>query len=150
MESPILMVNITKTAISVGDYIPNSWIMFNWDIYQPQLDLYFDGEQPSFFTMLCRAFRGCPWGFTLTAPCGSSPKFTVDAFFANQRHMTVYNISINIYIYNIISLVYIYIYIYICIYIYIMYVYIYTHNINIIYILMNCGYSTPPFQETSI
>ena len=21
--------------ISVGDYIPNSWVMFNWDIYQP-------------------------------------------------------------------------------------------------------------------
>ena len=23
--------------ISVGDYIPNSWVMFNWDIYQPLL-----------------------------------------------------------------------------------------------------------------
>ena len=22
--------------ISVGNYIPNSWVMFNWDIYQPQ------------------------------------------------------------------------------------------------------------------
>ena len=23
------------THISVGNYIPNSWVMFNWDIYQP-------------------------------------------------------------------------------------------------------------------
>ena len=23
--------------ISVGDYIPNSLVMFNWDIYQPQV-----------------------------------------------------------------------------------------------------------------
>ena len=24
--------------ISVGDYIPNSWVMFNWDIYQPLIN----------------------------------------------------------------------------------------------------------------
>ena len=24
--------------ISVGIYIPNSWVMFNWDIYQPLLN----------------------------------------------------------------------------------------------------------------
>ena len=46
--------------ISVGDYTPNSWVMFNWDIYQP-LDLLpkkccfhdsskhqFDGEELDF------------------------------------------------------------------------------------------------------
>ena len=25
--------------ISVGNYIPNTWVMFNWDIYQPLLRL---------------------------------------------------------------------------------------------------------------
>ena len=29
------LFHITKTTISVGDDIPNSWVMFNWDIYQP-------------------------------------------------------------------------------------------------------------------
>ena len=23
--------------ISVGDYVPNGWVMFSWDIYQPLL-----------------------------------------------------------------------------------------------------------------
>ena len=27
----------TSPSISVGDYIPNSWVMFKWDIYQPLL-----------------------------------------------------------------------------------------------------------------
>ena len=26
--------------ISVGIYIPTSWVMFNWDIYQPLIDIY--------------------------------------------------------------------------------------------------------------
>ena len=28
--------------ISVGIYIPNSWVMFNWDIYQPLLEIHND------------------------------------------------------------------------------------------------------------
>ena len=26
-----------RLQIFVGDYIPNSWVMFNWGIYQPLL-----------------------------------------------------------------------------------------------------------------
>ena len=27
--------------VFVGDYIPNSWVMFNWDIYQPLTEVYY-------------------------------------------------------------------------------------------------------------
>jgi hypothetical protein len=32
--------------IFVGNYIPNTWVIFNWDIYQPLLDLG-NGSTPS-------------------------------------------------------------------------------------------------------
>ena len=28
--------------VSVGNYVPNIWVMFNWDIYQPMFVLMFD------------------------------------------------------------------------------------------------------------
>ena len=31
------LFHITKTAISVGNDIPNSWVMFHWDVCQPLL-----------------------------------------------------------------------------------------------------------------
>ena len=27
-----------QVLVSVGDYMPNSWVMFNWEIYQPLMD----------------------------------------------------------------------------------------------------------------
>ena len=59
-----------KTAVSVGDCMPNIGVMFNWDIYQPLLLF----NHWDMFNLNCCLIRAVPFKYHIITIGGVPPK----------------------------------------------------------------------------